>query len=191
MKRAFIVHRWDGNPRGDWYPWLKKELENKGFQVIVPAMPNTSEPEMESWVSYLNQIVGKADNQTYFISHSIGCQTIMRYIGNLPENTKIGGAVFVAGWLKLGNLESKEVEEIAKPWLETPINFSKFKKTCNKLTVVLSDNDPYNFVSENSKIFKDIFGAKVIIENRRGHFTEGDVGKSLPVVLKELLAIAS
>lgn len=30
-KRVFIVHGWDGKPSGAWLPWLKKELEAKGF----------------------------------------------------------------------------------------------------------------------------------------------------------------
>ena len=48
-KRVFIVHGWDFNPKMNWYPWLKKELERKGFDVMVPEMPNTSEPEINAW----------------------------------------------------------------------------------------------------------------------------------------------
>src|SRR3989344_3577618 len=86
MKRVFIVHGWDFNPEVNWYPWLKKELEKKGFKVIVPEMPNTSEPKINAWVSYLKKVVGKLDEETYFIGHSIGCQTIMRFLEK--ENNK-------------------------------------------------------------------------------------------------------
>ncbi len=78
--KVILVHRWEGTPRSDWYPWLKKELEKKGFTVIIPNMPNTSKPKINAWVSYLKKIVGTLDEETYFIGHSIGCQAIMRLL---------------------------------------------------------------------------------------------------------------
>ena len=65
-KRVFIIHRWDGTPNSDWYPWIKKELENKDFKVEIPIMPNTSEPRIDSWITYLKKVVGKLDDKTYF-----------------------------------------------------------------------------------------------------------------------------
>ena len=100
MKRMFIVHRWDGTPKSDWYPWLKKELEKKGFKVEVPEMPNTSEPKINDWVAHLKKVVGKLDSKTYFIGHSIGCQAIMRFLEKEDYNGKVGNIVFVAGWFK-------------------------------------------------------------------------------------------
>ena len=128
MKRAFIIHRWDGTPTSDWYTWLKKELEKKGFKVEVPEMPNTSEPKIGAWVKHLKKIVGKLDNETYFIAHSIGCQTVMRFLEKEDYKGKIGKIIFVAGWFNLDNLEGEEVKEIADPWINTPIDFIKIKQ---------------------------------------------------------------
>ncbi|MBI1972620.1 alpha/beta hydrolase, partial [Candidatus Woesearchaeota archaeon] len=139
MNTAVLIHRWDGNPGADWYPWLKKELEMKNFKVIVPSMPNTTEPKIEEWVSHLKKIVPNPDKNTYFIGHSMGCQTIMRYLETLPH-VKVGGIIFVAGWFYLKNLENDEVEQIAKPWLTTPIALSKIEGITNKITVFLSTN---------------------------------------------------
>ena len=185
-KRAFIVHRWDGTPKSDWYPWLKGELEKKGFKVEVPTMPNTSEPKINDWVNHLKKVAGKLDNATYFIGHSIGCQTIMRYLEKENYNGKIGGIIFVAGWFKLDNLEGEEVETIAKPWMNTAIDFNKIKQKIPKLTVFLSTNEPYGFVEENSKIFKEKLNAKVILEKDKGHFTEDDGVSELPEILSEI-----
>ncbi len=44
MKRVFIVHGWDGYPTEGWFPWLKAELEKRGFTVAVPAMPHPERP---------------------------------------------------------------------------------------------------------------------------------------------------
>lgn len=183
--KVFIIHRWDGKPNSDWYPWLKKELENKGDKVTVPKMPNTSEPEINYWVEHLSKLIGIPDKDTCLIGHSMGCQAIMRYLETLPKNTILGKLIFVAGWFKLANLEDPDVEEIAKPWLTTPIDFSKVKEKTNKITVILSENDPYNEIEHNREMFKTKLNAK-IITLKKGHFTSEDGVTKLPEILKLL-----
>lgn len=184
-KRMFIIHGWDFNPKMNWYPWLKKELVKKGFEVFVPEMPNTSEPEIKAWVSHLKNVVGKLDKDTYLIGHSIGCQTIMRFLEKENYDGKVGKIIFVAGWFKLDNLEGEEVK-IADPWLNTPINFNKLKEKINNLTVFLSSNEPYNYLNENKVIFEEKLKAKVVILKNKGHFTEEDGVEELPEVLREI-----
>ncbi len=185
-KRLFIIHGWDFNPKMNWYLWLKKELGKKGFKVIIPEMPNTSEPEINAWVSHLKMVVGELNQDTYFIGHSIGCQTIMRFLEKEDYNGKIGKAIFVAGWFKLENLENEKVKAIAMPWINTPINFNKVKSKISKLTVFLSSNEPYGFVEDNAKTFREKLGAKVILEENKGHFTEDEGVTELPEILKEI-----
>src|SRR4030067_3524668 len=103
--RAIIVHRWDVKPQDDWYPWLKQELTASGFKVEVPEMPRTEAPVIKEWVEKLAQVVGEPDRQTFLVGHSIGCQTIIRYLATLTENQKAGGGLLVAPWLHLFNLE--------------------------------------------------------------------------------------
>ena len=190
MKKVYILHYWGEGvgPNNAWYPWLKKELEAKGYEVFVPQMPNTDRPIIEERVNFLKGLVGVSDKDTYFVGHSIGCQTVIRYFETLPEKTKIGlpaqvgGAIFVAGWFKLGNLEGGEVENIARPWMETPINFEKVKSICPNITVFLSDNEPYDCIDENKKIFEEKLGAKVTVLQNKGHFTEDDNITELPEV---------
>jgi len=188
MKRAFIIHGWGGRPDAGWLKWLNKELASKGFKVFAPDMPDKEYPKIDAWVSYLRRLVEKPDKDTYFVGHSIGCQAILRYLESIPKNVKIGGIVFVGGWLKVKGLESKEEEEIASPWVNTPINLEKIRKRAGKIVALFSDNDP--FVSlENSKIFKDKLNAKIIIEKNKGHYIE-NITKKIPVALNELLKIS-
>ena len=186
MKRAFIIHGWGGEPTSNWHPWLKKELERNNFEVEVPTMPNTDAPEMESWVEKLIETVGKADEDTYFIGHSIGCQTILRYFEDLKG--KVGGAVFVAGWFTL-NLETEEEKKIAKPWLDNKINFDKVKKNCNRIVAIFSDNDPFVDLEENKLAFEKL-NAEIIVEKNKGHFDDESKTTKLPSALKAVLKIA-
>jgi len=185
MPRAVIVHGWDGCPEEGWFPWLKRELEKKGFEVQVPAMPEPAEPKIETWVPYLAEIVGEPDENTILVGHSIGCQAIIRYLETLPENAKIGGVVFVAGWFTLMNLKTDREKEIAKLWLEMPIDFEKVKKHTKNFFAVFSDNDdvvPLN----NKEMFEERLGAKAVVEHGKGHFSDSDGVTELPIVLEVL-----
>ena len=191
QKRAIIVHQWYGTPKTDFYPWLKKELEKRNFKVIVPAMPDTKHPKIKSWITQLNKTIGKPNKNTYLIGHSIGCQTILRYLESLQNNSKVGGAIFVAGWFNLTKEVTGDEEQykIAKPWLSTKINFSKVLKHTKKFTAIFSSNDPYVPLTD-SKIFKAKLKAKIVTEKNKGHFTQDDNIKKVPVVLKELLNLS-
>lgn len=188
-KVVYIIHGWWGYPKEGWFPWLKKELEKRGFRVSVPKMPETERPKIRAWVSKLRKLAKNADENTYFVGHSIGAQAIMRYLEKLPANTKIGGAIFVAGWTSLTN-QTTEEKPIAKPWINTKINFSKVKRSSKKFVAIFSDNDLYVPFSKNSKVFKQRLGAKIILQHKKGHFSGSDGVKKLPVVLRELLKMA-
>ena len=186
-KRAFIIHGWDGHPDEGWFPWLKTKLEKNGFQVHVPAMPESAEPKIEAWVPHLFKIVGDVDENTYFVGHSIGCQTILRYLERLPADKKVGGAYFVAGWFTLMNLKTDEEKEIAKPWLETPIDFENVKQHTKKFFAVFSDDDDV-VPQENKKLFGERLGAKTEMEHAKGHISGNDKVKELPVILEAILS---
>ena len=117
-KRVFIIHGWGGNPEEGWFPWLKEELINHGFEVYIPSMPDTNNPTIKNWVGNLKNIIKSPDKNTYFVGHSIGCQTILRYLENLNDNIKVGKVILVAPWFRLKMYESKEEVRIAKPWIE-------------------------------------------------------------------------
>ncbi|HOX11185.1 MAG TPA: alpha/beta fold hydrolase [Candidatus Moranbacteria bacterium] len=182
-KRVFIIHGWGGGPECACLPWLKNKLEENGFEVFAPKMPNTDEPEISEWVNYLAELVDTPDKQTYFIGHSIGCQAIMRYLQTI--NQKVGGAIFIAGWFMLKNLEPEEIT-IAAPWVKNNINFEKLKKVSENYVEIISDNDPFGGFEENKRIFFEELGAKLIVLKNAGHIEDLE----LPIALEELIRIS-
>lgn len=191
QKRVFFIHGWGGAPEEGWRPWLKEQLEAKGFTIINLSMPDTDYPQMNKWVTTLRDAVISPDKNCYFVGHSIGCQTILRYLESLPENIKVGGAVFVAGWTILTSQATpdEETRAIAKPWIETPIDWAKVKGHTNNFIAIFSDNDPYVSLNE-SEVFKDKIGAKIITLTNKGHFSGDDGITELPVALDAILQLA-
>ena len=169
-KKIIIVHQWGSNPKGDWYPWLEKELEKIGYEVLVPSMPNPDEPEIAPWVNELIKDIKEPNENTYFIAHSVGCQAVLRYLSSFESKGNFGGAIFVAPWLTLKNLETEE-HTIAKPWLDIPIDFKRVKSHVKKIVCFFSDDDPW-VPLENAEEFKKKLGATTIIEKGKGHYTQ-------------------
>lgn len=171
MKKVYLVHGWGGNSSGGWFDWLNEELKEKNVKVEALEMPDTNYPKIELWVKHLENNVKEIDKETYFVGHSIGCQAILRFLEKIPENIKIGGCIFVAGFfnLKEESYEGEEDKEIAKPWLETPISLEKVKEHTNNFLAIFSDNDPDVPLSD-SEIFKEKLNAEIIIKNNEEHF---------------------
>jgi len=188
QKRVFIIHSWGGTPHEPLYKWLKSELEKKDFEVVVPEMPNSEKPEIEAWVSKLGEIIGVSDKDTILVGHSIGCQTVLRYLEKLRPRTLVGGVVLIAPWLTLSNLENDEERQVAAPWLNTSIKEVNVVKHTPKITAIFSDNDPF-VPSENIELFKKRFNVEVVVEHKRGHFTIDDGVEKLESALNAILEI--
>ena len=188
MERVFIIHGWDGRPDEGCFPWLKSELEKRGFAVYAPTMPDPLHPKIDTWVTFLNEQVGTPDEHTFFVGHSIGCQTILRYLETLPDNMKVGGAVLLAPWIHLTDeaYETEEDSEIAKPWIQTQLLWDKIKSHSNNFIAIFSDDDPLVPLPD-SKIFEEKLGTHTITEHQRGHFSGSSGIKELPSLLGAVL----
>lgn len=184
-KRVFIVHGWGGYQTEGWFPWLKRELEKKGFQVFISQLPDADKPRIHKWVSAVANAVGVPDKGTYFIGHSMGCQAIARYVETLDR--EVGGVVFVAGFFKrlTGLEDDADVQETDRHWLEAPLDFAKVKAHLGRSVAIFSDDDPYVPI-DNQDDFRDKLGSTIIIERAKRHFSGSDGLKELPIALQAL-----
>jgi len=189
MKRVFIVHGWEGYPEEGWFPWLKEKLEAEGFKVFVPQLPDAANPRIYNWVPKLQEVVGTPDAETYFVGHSMGCQTIARYLESLPDDVVIGGVVFVAGFFKrLTGLEDDvAVQATDEHWLTTPLDLEKVKSHMRGSAAIFSDHDPF-VPLDNIDDFENILESTIHIIANKGHFSGGlDKCFELPQALDAVL----
>lgn len=183
MKRVFIIHGLQGTPNTHWKPWLKRELESKGFEVSMPQMPNSAFPSLFDWIETLKYSVGTVDENTYFVGHSLGCITIVRYLAGLNEGEKAGGAVLVAGFYT--DVGLPEISEFSTNIEEV----KKAKNHCGKFVSILSDNDNSVPIEKGMELHSALDG-ELIIENKKGHFCEEDGVTELPSALEAILKIS-
>lgn len=188
MKKAYIVHGWGGSPDEAMLKWIRESMQSRGFDAVGIPMPHPDTPTIEDWVDTLSMECKDIDENTYFIGHSVGCQTILRFMETLPEQTKAKQVILIAPWvlLTVENLDETEEEEIARPWMETPIDYEKIKTHVSDITAIFSDNDPFVPLEWNKKLLEEKLNAKTIVLHNKGHFTESDNVISLPEALEEI-----
>jgi predicted alpha/beta hydrolase family esterase len=106
---------------------------------------------------------------------------------------KWGCVILVAPWIHLTEAayEAPEDREIAKPWIETPIDWKAIRNhvpTC-KITAIFSDDDLFVALSE-ADIFKKELSAKIIVEHSLSHIKDEAGIRDLQPALDEVLSMA-
>jgi predicted alpha/beta hydrolase family esterase len=181
-KRVFLIHGWGGSPDSGWKPWLKKELEKMGFEVIVPFMPNTNFPKLGEWLPYLSGLVGKPSKDTFLVGHSLGCVTILKYLESLKSNQKVGGVILVAGF------GSKLPIPVLGNFFVSGLDWVKVKSHSKRFVAINSSDDKYVPLKFGEEL-KEKLGAELIVMHKMGHFSDGDKCFELPIVLEKLLEL--
>ena len=166
---------------GGFRPWLKRELEAKGFEVRVPAMPTPDAPRLEEWVATIGREA--AGENCILVGHSLGCTAILRYLEQVKK--KVAGAVLVAGFAeRLG-----DGFEATENFVDAPLDFAKVRKNCGRMVAIFSDNDPY-VPLRHGKSFELNLGAEVVVQHSMGHFSGDEGVTQLPIALEKLLEMA-
>jgi predicted alpha/beta hydrolase family esterase len=180
--KAVFVHGYQGTAMGGWRPWLKRELEARGWSVSAPEMPTPDAPMVEEWVATIAREVGDSGKDCVLVGHSLGCIAILRYLERAKK--QVGGSVFVAGFAgKLG--------EGFKPtdnFVEKPLDFAAIRKNCSRMVAIFSDSDPYVPLSQEG-LFREKLGAKTMVLHARGHFSSSEGTTKLPEALAAVMEI--
>jgi len=160
MKHALLLHAWYNTPENHWYPWLKKELQTKGYKVDMPELPtmNTALPDLAIQFKTAEKFITK---DTVVIGHSLGAVLAMR----LAEKYAFQKMICVAGW------DFNELTTEHRLFWKKPINHESIKKNVKEIYVVSSDNDPYTAPATAEDMSKR-FGGKFILIKGAGHFTK-------------------
>src|SRR3989338_1065148 len=94
MKNALIIHGTEGYPEENWFPWLKVQLEEAGYQVWVPQFPTPENQTPEKWFEVLKSYEKNFNKDTILVGHSLGGAFLLRILEKI--SVRIRAAVFVA-----------------------------------------------------------------------------------------------
>jgi len=167
MKNALILHGLGNTSQGNWFPWLKNELEERGYKVWVPDLPHSHQPNLQKSINYIfdNWLF---DEESIIIGHSAGSVTAMGILEHLSDDIVIDKTILVSAFNN--DLGWPELREL---FLE-PMDFAKIKKHARKIVLLHSDDDPYISLDQPEYIAKQI-DAKLIVKKGQGHFNSKTV----------------
>ena len=162
MNNYIILHGSFGSKDENWFPWLKKELENKNYKVDVPQMPvGVGNQNYDNWSREFSKL--DVNNNTIIIAHSIALIFVCKYLINNKINIK--KLICVCGFNNYLGIDSN-FDAVNEPMFLD--NLEDVKKNCKDIICYYSDNDPYvKFDVEKS--FADSIATEQYIVKNGGH----------------------
>lgn len=178
MSTVFIIHGAYGHPGENWFPWLKRELETLGYEVVVPTFPT---PENQDEASWMEVIEGYREKLTdaIFVGHSLGVPLILR----VAERYKISAAYLIAGFC---TLPQNEFAPTMISFVDREFNWEAIKQNCPSFTIFHSDNDPYVPLDKAEELAKNLH-TQVTQISGGGHFNEAAGYTKFPQLLKRMI----
>jgi predicted alpha/beta hydrolase family esterase len=161
MKNYIILHGTGGSKDGNWFPWLKGEIEKRGFLCRLEQFPiGLGIQNYENWAAVFDKY--NINEETIVFAHSLAPIFVVRYL--MENNKTIAKLVSVAGFNSTTNIV--EINAMNETFLVPVIN--NFEKHCRARICLYSNNDPYVAFENQDKFATDINAQKIIIE-KGGH----------------------
>jgi len=178
--RLFIIHGYTAGPHHHWFDWLKAEAEASGMTVTVPALPDSLNPEDNAWQAAMKECTGTVDDQTWFVGHSLGCITILRYLNQQPAGQNAAGVIMVAGFSEpLSTLPELNA------FMSSPLDASRIVQQVPQRAVIASLNDDIVYPELSLRLSQQL-NAPFYALPEHGHFLARHGITELPLVMQLL-----
>jgi hypothetical protein len=185
MKNAIIIHGTEGHPQENWFPWLKQQLEKKGYNVLVPQFPSPPiiPAKVAEWFDVLKDYEQYINEDTILIGHSLGGVFTLRILEKLEHPVK--AAIFVGtpiGVIPLSNYDRDN------SFSGFSFDWKSIQKKAQHFEVFHSDNDPSVSLGNGEKLAKHLNVELNFVPNA-GHFNTKSNYTKFDLLLEKLEAI--
>ena len=159
-----------------WIPWVKAQLEGRGYKVLTPLMPKPWAPDYKVFKAEFEK--NEISENDVFIGHSCGGSFFVRWLGESKQ--KVAKLILVAPW------------KIPDPGDEARENYYSYTidktipERVGEIVMFTSDNEEADG-KESVKIFHEALGGRLIELSGRGHYVLEDMGtEEFPELLTEI-----
>jgi len=164
----FIFHGTEGHPQENWFPWLKQELEAKGYDVTVPQFPSPPvvPAKISEWFDVLKDYEDKITENTIIIGHSLGGIFTLRVLEKLDHPIK--AAFFVGAPIGVRPILNYDRDNAFSGF---DFEWKNIKPKAKDFVVYQSDDDPYVGL-DNGKELAEHLGVELSFIPNAGHFNK-------------------
>lgn len=167
MKNNYLlIHGSFGSPFVNWFPYLRKEIEKKNFEVYTPDFPTgVGYQNYENWSKLLKIYVEAniINENTIIFAHSIAPIFICKFL--IENKIMVKRLVLVCGFNNYLGID-KDYDAVNESMYFD--NLSDIKNYCGDIVCFYSDNDPY-VKYEAEKEFADTITKNQIMISGGGH----------------------
>lgn len=186
MKQALLLHGTGGNSKDYfWFADTRRCLENHGYQVLWPQLPNPDRPNLKDSLLFLeehnNQFSFDKDN--IVIGHSSACPLILTWLQYFK--TQIGQVILVSGFYQ--PIDDKGFSE--QMLQSEEYDWAAIKAATKEIILINSDNDPWKCDDKQAWPVAEKLGAKFILAEGQGHMGSDSFNQPYRefLVLKDLI----
>ena len=181
IKRFIILHAKGASPDTDFYQWLKKQLEQRGYEVDVPLLPNAEAPDDDKQTEFVLKNC-KIDETTALVGHSFGCIVALR----LLERGKKAGRVTLVGPGFYGEFVDGKERPTVTAALRKGFDFRLIKQNCKAFVVLHDINDPV-IPPKDAEAMSEHLGCTLLkVTANTGHFNSAvepeTLSASIPII---------
>lgn len=177
--RAILIHGYKASPNMNFWPWLAAELRNRGFEVIIPELPNSAEPDRDLWNTALLESIRTLTDKDIIVGHSLGGASALRFLEAAEARTTPHACVLISTpWLIR--------DERFRGFFLSEFDYDVLMWRASKFAVIHAKDDP-TIPLDHGQRYADVFHAKFVTPEEGGHFQ----GEKYPVILDTILELAN
>lgn len=161
MKNAILIHGTGGTPKHFWFPFIQQDLENKGYSVWAPQVPNADRPELSISLPFFLES-GDFNPETILIGHSSGCPTIISILEKI--DMQVAKTILVAGFY-----QSIDDDGFSELMLQKEYDWERIKSNSEEIILINTDDDPWGCDDVQARPIMQKLDATLIVCSGQGH----------------------
>jgi len=164
--RVLGLHAFKDDSHDAFWDWLKGEVKNRGGDLTVLDLPDSSAPDIEKQVEYILENF-KFDEGTVIVTHSLGGVAAMKLLPRL--DVRIAKLVMAAPPLRVEFLDGVERPALddACDWR---FDFEAISEKVSEVVVLADEDDPIVPREHVETIARELMGELRVVRASSGHF---------------------
>lgn len=177
--RIVLIPGYKANAKSNFFHWLQDELHRRGYEVVIPELPNPEAPDRDEWTKALLEQVGPVNDETIVVGHSLGGAAALRFLEAAEARSTPHALILVSTPWMIGS-------EQFRGFFMTELDFEILMWKASKM-VVLHSRDDHVIPFDHAEKYAKVLHARLIEATGAGHFQ----GAEYPLLLQTIEELAA